>query len=129
MNNTLYHIRAVWRVDNTFDVYIAGILKVDNQQTFADMTSGINQFDLSTYGDSEDYFYIDAYGDPDNDVDYTIGDNLVPVLEINESIQEVDRWEFCLDDSTKEFREIGSCLLYTSPSPRDRQRSRMPSSA
>ena len=24
---------------------------------------------------------------------------------------------------------IGSCLLYTSPSPRDRQKSRMPSSA
>ena len=27
------------------------------------------------------------------------------------------------------FAEIGSCLLYTSPSPRDRTRSRMPSSA
>ena len=26
-------------------------------------------------------------------------------------------------------REIGTCLLYTSPSPRDRQKSRMPSSA
>ena len=25
--------------------------------------------------------------------------------------------------------ETGSCLLYTSPSPRDRQKSRMPSSA
>ena len=27
------------------------------------------------------------------------------------------------------FRRLGSCLLYTSPSPRDRQKSRMPSSA
>ena len=27
------------------------------------------------------------------------------------------------------LREIGTCLLYTSPSPRDRQKSRMPSSA
>ena len=27
------------------------------------------------------------------------------------------------------FDEIGDCLLYTSPSPRDRTRSRMPSSA
>ena len=26
-------------------------------------------------------------------------------------------------------RQLNSCLLYTSPSPRDRQRSRMPSSA
>ena len=29
----------------------------------------------------------------------------------------------------KEEAEILSCLLYTSPSPRDRQKSRMPSSA
>ena len=27
------------------------------------------------------------------------------------------------------FRLVHTCLLYTSPSPRDRQRSRMPSSA
>ena len=30
---------------------------------------------------------------------------------------------------TRMFREMYSCLLYTSPSPRDRQKSRMPSSA
>ena len=29
----------------------------------------------------------------------------------------------------EEIREINDCLLYTSPSPRDRQKSRMPSSA
>ena len=34
----------------------------------------------------------------------------------------VDRWYFGLP-------EISACLLYTSPSPRDRTRSRMPSSA
>ena len=28
-----------------------------------------------------------------------------------------------------EFQWVGACLLYTSPSPRDRTRSRMPSSA
>ena len=31
------------------------------------------------------------------------------------------------DDAT--FKQIRDCLLYTSPSPRDRQKSRMPSSA
>ena len=31
--------------------------------------------------------------------------------------------------STQALRQPGSCLLYTSPSPRDRTRSRMPSSA
>ena len=35
-----------------------------------------------------------------------------------------------VDPETKKFTvEVGICLLYTSPSPRDRQKSRMPSSA
>ena len=29
----------------------------------------------------------------------------------------------------KDIKDFGDCLLYTSPSPRDRQKSRMPSSA
>ena len=33
------------------------------------------------------------------------------------------------DDLMKDVFEDGHCLLYTSPSPRDRTRSRMPSSA
>ena len=33
------------------------------------------------------------------------------------------------DRKNSAFSEIKSCLLYTSPSPRDRQKSRMPSSA
>ena len=33
------------------------------------------------------------------------------------------------DDFLKTLRENITCLLYTSPSPRDRQKSRMPSSA
>ena len=32
-------------------------------------------------------------------------------------------------DSDKNFSIVIPCLLYTSPSPRDRQKSRMPSSA
>ena len=35
------------------------------------------------------------------------------------------RW----DPSTGDKPRIDTCLLYTSPSPRDRQKSRMPSSA
>ena len=37
----------------------------------------------------------------------------------------------CNTDVTKfgQMRDVGGCLLYTSPSPRDRTRSRMPSSA
>ena len=36
---------------------------------------------------------------------------------------------FLLGKSTYEIHEPNTCLLYTSPSPRDRTRSRMPSSA
>ena len=32
-------------------------------------------------------------------------------------------------DRIAEMSQYGNCLLYTSPSPRDRQKSRMPSSA
>ena len=39
-----------------------------------------------------------------------------------------DRLRLLLDDA-EGFVEDGLCLLYTSPSPRDRQKSRMPSSA
>ena len=34
-----------------------------------------------------------------------------------------------LEKNSKEILEANNCLLYTSPSPRDRQKSRMPSSA
>ena len=34
-----------------------------------------------------------------------------------------------LEESKKELPTYRGCLLYTSPSPRDRQKSRMPSSA
>ena len=54
-------------------------------------------------------------------------------------LQEVAAWSRSTSDGSRSdmsFRpaftvwdEVGSCLLYTSPSPRDRTRSRMPSSA
>ena len=37
--------------------------------------------------------------------------------------------EVIADYRAKRFEQAGVCLLYTSPSPRDRTRSRMPSSA
>ena len=38
-------------------------------------------------------------------------------------------WEHLRQGQLVNFKQIESCLLYTSPSPRDRQKSRMPSSA
>ena len=41
-----------------------------------------------------------------------------------------DRLNLCtVDDGSKKYQVVCGCLLYTSPSPRDRQKSRMPSSA
>ena len=34
-----------------------------------------------------------------------------------------------IPDGLEKFEQLLTCLLYTSPSPRDRQKSRMPSSA
>ena len=39
------------------------------------------------------------------------------------------REDFLLSERLQSLDEVGGCLLYTSPSPRDRQKSRMPSSA
>ena len=38
-------------------------------------------------------------------------------------------WQENYSGTNKDSYSIGTCLLYTSPSPRDRTRSRMPSSA
>ena len=54
------------------------------------------------------------------------------VTDINETVEcpvgnyQVDRLLVFIDDQQQQF---SFCLLYTSPSPRDRQKSRMPSSA
>ena len=48
--------------------------------------------------------------------------DLQSIREIQAAIKELKKRAMILDSSQ-------SCLLYTSPSPRDRTRSRMPSSA
>ena len=47
----------------------------------------------------------------------------------NISSQRVIRWRLFLAEFNSIFHYLKGCLLYTSPSPRDRTRSRMPSSA
>lgn len=96
-NDTPYHIKIVWRADNTFDLYLNGTLKVDNQATHKDQVSGIDRFILQGLGDSEDYVYLDAYGDPDNDPYYTVGDNL--------SVEEGDPDQIIFEGYTEGYTE------------------------
>ena len=60
-------------------------------------------------------------------------DASVPIGRIAEPQEIVDVILFLLSDAAAymcgSLVEVNGCLLYTSPSPRDRTRSRMPSSA
>lgn len=61
-NDTLYHVKVVWRADNTFDCYIDSVKRVDDQATRNNQTSGISLIRFWCQGDSADYLYIDAPG-------------------------------------------------------------------
>jgi dipeptidyl aminopeptidase/acylaminoacyl peptidase len=54
----------------------------------------------------------------------------VTSYDMDENEGQTDIWSINTDGKNlKKLAASGSCLLYTSPSPRDRQKSRMPSSA
>ena len=53
--------------------------------------------------------------------------NNITLVRYNPDLTEQERFIVPIDYAAKELYVI--CLLYTSPSPRDRTRSRMPSSA
>jgi len=76
VNDTIYHLNIRWQADNTWDLWVNGTLKVDNKVTVNNMTSGINRVILWGDATALKYLYIDAWGDPDNDPDYTVGDNI-----------------------------------------------------
>ena len=51
-------------------------------------------------------------------------------ITLHFDFDEFEKFTFMLDDAYHRIKgELKDCLLYTSPSPRDRTRSRMPSSA
>ena len=80
VNDILYHIKIVWRADNTFDVYVGETKQVDNVACNNNQVSGIDRILISCAGDSTDYLYFDAPGlvgetDP-RDIVYVEGDNL-----------------------------------------------------
>ena len=42
---------------------------------------------------------------------------------------DLNKLHVMVEEACKDLAGVSACLLYTSPSPRDRQKSRMPSSA
>lgn len=109
IDNTWYHIKSIWRNDNTFDIYLNEILIVDNQITNNIMGSGIDEFTYRGKGDSVDYLYLDGYGDVNNDafyeigdnlIHYFIGDNIIPYVELIQDEYEVDEWMFTHNPNT-----------------------------
>ena len=74
---------------------------------------------------------MQSYSAPLNDMKFIIEDFLNSGAEdtlFKQNDIEIEDFNFILDESSKFCEEI-LCLLYTSPSPRDTIRSRMPSSA
>ena len=67
----------------------------------------------------------------------TIEHNINIIMEISDNVLALDQGKRIAFGEPKEIQNnkqvidayLGTCLLYTSPSPRDRQKSRMPSSA
>ena len=51
------------------------------------------------------------------------------LIKMMSGIYHPDSGSVVIDDTPVELPTVKACLLYTSPSPRDRTRSRMPSSA
>ena len=52
------------------------------------------------------------------------------LASLEDLVESLESGDLSLEDSLKSFEQgIKVCLLYTSPSPRDRSLSRMPSSA
>ena len=79
---------------------------------------------MTIYGDVWRKVHGTVTGRPDN-FSWII-ENKLAGSAIPTSIDEV-KW--AIDQGVKSIVTIRDCLLYTSPSPRDRQKSRMPSSA
>ena len=67
--------------------------------------------------------------------EFTMNDNVFQSREIVDSevsikaIEEFEKLKNTISDNGVSVYSLKGCLLYTSPSPRDRTRSRMPSSA
>ena len=111
--NTLHSVKSKGQVREAYRTR-------DMRSLLGDMGLGHVRYATSGSASSEDEvqpFYVNApYG-----VVLVHNGNLTNTRELSDELFRIDRRHLNSDSDT--------CLLYTSPSPRDRQKSRMPSSA
>ena len=104
------------------DLAALRMIEADKGIPVKDMIDTIRQALLSAYRHTEGHQPHASI-----DIDEKTGAVSVIVKEIDEDGAVISEY----DDTPRNFGRVAAttCLLYTSPSPRDRTRSRMPSSA
>jgi hypothetical protein len=80
--DAFYNIKIQWYSNDTFDLTVEDTLQLDGIATHDNQSSGVDTFFCWEQGDSTGKLYLDAWGDPDNDDDYSVGDNR-PKLSAN----------------------------------------------
>ena len=96
------------------------------------MSCDISHGRLETCKDSVsglDAIYFINYGIAPEDVTTDVDNVVTAVTGVSNLYKYELKGANSFEQTIQTSRDNGTCLLYTSPSPRDRQKSRMPSSA
>eukprot|EP01015_Nassula_variabilis_P027828 TRINITY_DN5749_c0_g1_i1.p1 TRINITY_DN5749_c0_g1~~TRINITY_DN5749_c0_g1_i1.p1 ORF type:complete len:126 (-),score=24.89 TRINITY_DN5749_c0_g1_i1:12-389(-) len=87
------------------------------------------------YGYDSDEDFVDHKFEKDEVVDFYLDGTGWQPAKVLDTLEEMIHLKLAQDQNQwvvfdcEKFAPLNNCLLYTSPSPRDRQKSRMPSSA
>ena len=127
MRETIERIQAIGvRINEEHETFIDPI-----QEQFSDLATTIDAVHEKL--EAGDDVYFDEYSAKNIEVSQnweTVSLDIIKIDDEEEAINEI--WQNAYEELEKKddyFILYNSCLLYTSPSPRDRQKSRMPSSA
>ena len=101
---------------------IAGVSPAEARGLLTDVPPSVGD-GLAVVADIQKVLRRDLRHLTGSDQDERVDDHLEKAMENYEELRQVEK------DHREMMDQFLSCLLYTSPSPRDRTRSRMPSSA
>ena len=93
---------------NTFDIFVNDILEGSNLGFITNSIVSVNQLSFESGASETSITYLDNFNINSTDFkNYFIGQNIIPFLNISKSLQEVNKYEFALND-IHTFNEIGS---------------------